>query len=106
MEELFYYTGIIIWTIIVSVFFAVAWITWLTLWRREVRPSIKNLWFAIAAPKYWPKMSYYDKWRQLYEKPGLRKFWKKRHNHYSRVAYKRLVREAWKERNKVKPNKK
>ena len=102
MSWFFYWSGVCLWIVICCVVAVLTIVAASDVWRRVVCPSIMNLWFAIAAPKYWPKMTYYDKWRQLYEKPGLRKFWKKRHNHYSRVAYKRLVREAWKESKKQK----
>lgn len=66
-------------------------------WRRSIIPSVYHLHFAIFAPLPRKYANYYDCWKFYYEHPGLRKHWKKRHNNFSRLAYKRLVREARRE---------
>lgn len=99
IKSILYYTGAAVWVILAALLLLVVLLMFRQLWDRNIRPSLGNLFFALFGKRRL-KLSYYDKWRQIYEKPGLRKFWKKHHNNFGRLAYKRLVYEAYKESRK------
>lgn len=66
-------------------------------WRRYARPLLLNIKFGFFGSR---KIgSYYDKWRRIYEIPGLHKHWKSRRL-MRRFAYRILVIEARRENHK------
>ena len=97
MNTLFYYTGVLVWMFIA--FIALAYIAayCVGFWVKHINPSLFNLKFYMFGNKEW-KGKYYEIWAENYShRFGLQKYWHSM-KHLRRLAYKRFISEAFKER--------
>lgn len=97
MDYFFYYTGIMVWLSLAIIVSLAIWYSLVSLWDRELRPSLYNLWFALSGRLPRGEHSYYAVWRGL-AKWHYRYYTRGNGNrHYARWAMRRLVYEARKE---------
>lgn len=98
MDRMFYWTGIVVWVFIASILLSVLFSAIVQLWRREISPSIENISFALFGKGWrYRYLTYYKLWDGILNKPSTRRRLKRRHNHFSRFAWRRLIREARRE---------
>ena len=95
--NVFYWTGVAVWLFGATVLLAVLAEGFFQLLHRNIVPSFHNLRFAVFPSPLWKDMTYYDRWKFISSRSGLRNYYRRRHNNYSRQAYRRLVREARRE---------
>lgn len=105
LHNIFYWTGVVAWMIIAAILLVFLMLAMVEFWRREAGPSLQNLRLAFFG-KGRLKMTYYEMWCQVYQNRSLRRHLKKRHNHFSRLAYWRVVREARRESRQREPENK
>ena len=95
MDKIFYWTGIVVWVFIASILLAVIFSAIVQFWCREILPSIENISFALFGKGWrYRYLTYYKLWDGILNKPSTRRRLKRRHNHFSRFAWRRLIREA------------
>lgn len=97
MKDLFYYTGIAVWVIVALAVFCVSVYRLSVFERRHIRPTIVNLRFGLIGNRSL-KGRYYQIW--LAHHAGRRGVQKHFHSwgHLRRFAYRKFLREVWKER--------
>ena len=95
MDKIFYWTGIVVWVFIASILLAVIFSAIVQFWCREISPSIDNISFALFGKGWrYRHLTYYKLWDGILNKSSTRRRLKRRHNHFSRFAWRRLIREA------------
>lgn len=97
MNSLFYYTGLVVWVFIGFGVLCILYICFLTLWDRNISPSLKNIRFALFGKPWCENCTYYQLWSGM-AKWHYRYYTRGNGNRYfARWAIKRLIMEARKE---------
>lgn len=98
IEKLFFWSGAVVWLLIATILLSVFLQGLFYFWRREISPSIENISFALFGKGWrYRHLTYYKLWDGILNKPSTRRRLKRRHNHFSRFAWCRLIREARRE---------
>ena len=100
LESFFYWSGVVVWFFISTLFLLFLCLVFLQLWSRIFRPCMENLCFAIFGKGYRNKdISYYKLWSGMARTRNLYRYHAKGQGrkNFGRLALKRLVCEARKE---------
>ena len=100
MNTIFYYTGILVWVLILlSMIYVVCCYTY-CFWKRHVKPSLLNLKLWIFGKREF-KGRYYEIWLRFYRgRYGVQKHYHSM-KYFKRLAYNRFISEVLKERRQL-----
>ena len=97
MNTIFYYTGILVWILILLLMIYVVCYYTYWFWKHHVKPSLLNLKVWIFG-KTESKGKYYELWLRFFcGRHGTQKHYHSM-KHFKRLAYKRFISEVLKER--------
>ncbi len=98
MSILMYWTGVVVWTFVIVLLLAFTLLYLSYFWNKTLRPCCRNLSFAFFGKgRQYKGISYYQLWDGIINKPYVRRTMKRRHHHYSRLVWRKLILEARRE---------
>ena len=97
MNTIFYYIGVLVCVLNLLLIIGFACYYTCRFWKRYIRPSLLNLKFYMFGEKNF-KGRYYKLWLERHSgRYSLQRYWHSM-KYFKRLAYKRFISEAWKER--------
>ena len=103
IRTVFFWTGAAVWIVIIGIVIGIACLAVSQWWNRKGSISAGNILFGLFGPVFYRHFDCYKAWDRISHTPALHRDCLRRHNNFRRFAYKRLVWEARRQKNRQQP---